>query len=406
MMRVKRTLTIAVVLVLSLATVGVLTANASAPTPTPTAAQQTTGKGWLGVAIADSANGVTVQEVVSGSPADTAGLKVGDIIKAVDGTDVTTAQQLSDAIGAHAPGDQVTLSILSQGDTQPHDVSVTLGEAPAQTTTPQQTQPYRAQGMLNLLGITAEWQNNGLLIQSIANNSPLKDSGLQAGDLITQIDGTPIAQAFPGILMQILRSDQVTVTVMRNGQEQNIDITLNLPNLGIGQAGVAPTQPTQLGVQYKMLTAAIAQQEGLSVNEGAEITQVFDNTPAATAGLQVGDIITAVDGNSVDQQHTLSQRLYSYAEGDKVTLTVLRSGQEMKIDVTLGPRPSLSQIAPGNGPYGPFFRGRQGRPYTGPMGPNMGPHGQFHFRPFRSNPGPNQNPAPQQTPTPQTGNPA
>jgi S1-C subfamily serine protease len=404
MMRVKRTLTIAVVLVLSLATVGVLTANASAPAPTRTAAQQATGQGWLGVAVADSANGVTVQEIVSGSPAETAGLKVGDVIKAVDGTDVTTAQQLSDTIGSHKPGDQVTLSVLSKGDTAAHDVSVTLGERPAQTTTPQQTQPYHFQGMLDILGITAQWQDNGLLIQSISDSSPLKDSGLQAGDLITKIDGTPIADAFPGILMQLMRSDKVTVTVMRNGQEQDIDITLNLPNLSIGRTGVAPAQPTQLGVQYKMLTAAIAQQENLSVNEGAEITQVFDNTPAATAGLKVGDIVTAVDGNSVDQQHTLSQRLYSYAEGDKVTLTVLRSGQEMSIEVTLGPRPSLGEMVPGNGP---FFRGRRGFPYMGPnMGPNMGPHGQFHFGPFYFGPNQNQNPAPQQTPTPQAGNPA
>ncbi|HVO70428.1 MAG TPA: PDZ domain-containing protein, partial [Aggregatilineaceae bacterium] len=239
-------------------------------------------------------------------------------------------------------------------------------------------------------------------------------------------DGTPLTQDFPGALMQILHSGKGTLTVMRNGQEQDIDITLNSP--AIGMMGVAPTQPTQLGVQYKMLTAAIAQQEDLSVNEGAEITQVFDNTPAATAGLQVGDIITAVDGYSVDQQHTLSQRLYSYAEGDKVTLTVQRSGEEMKIDVTLGPRPSLGEPMPGYGPSfrgregrpymgpgmepymgphgrfhrGPSFRGREGRPYMGPnMGPNMGPHGQFYY-----GPGQDQNPAPQETPTPQTGNPA
>lgn len=397
MMRVKRTLTIAVVLVLSLATVGVLTANASAPTPTPTAAQQATGQGWLGVVVGDAANGVTIEEVVSGSPAETAGLKVGDVIKAVNGTDVTSAQQLSNTIGSHKPGDEVTLSVLSKGNTEAHDVSVTLGERPAQTTTPQQTRPYHFQGMLDILGVTAQWQDNGLLIQSISDSSPLKDSGLQAGDLITKIDGKPIREAFPGILMQILRSDKVTVTVVRNGQEQNIDIMLNLPALGM--MGVAPAQPTQLGVQYKMLTAAIAQQENLSVNEGAEITQVFDNTPAATAGLKVGDIITAVDGNSVDQQHTLSQRLYSYAEGDKVTLTVLRGGQEMSIEVTLGPRPSLGQIMP----YGPFFRGRQGFPY---MGPNMGPHGRFRFGPFYFGPNQKQNPAPSQTPTPQAGNPA
>jgi S1-C subfamily serine protease len=403
MLRVKRTLMIATVLVLSLATVGVLTASASAPAPTRTAAQQATGQGWLGVAIGDSENGVSIQDVVSGSPADTAGLKVGDIIQAVDGTDITTAQQLSDTIGSHVPGDEVTLSILSQGDPEPHDVSVTLGERPAETTKPPQTQPYRFQGMLDILGVTGQWQNDGLLIQSISDNSPLKDSGLQVGDLITKVDGTPLTQGFPGALMQILRSGKVTVTVMRNGQEQDIDITLNLPAVG-GMIGVAPAQPTQLGVQYKMLTAAIAQQENLSVNEGAEITQVYDNTPAATAGLQVGDIITAVDGMSVDQQHTLSQRLYSYAEGDKVTLSVQRSGEEMSIDVTLGPRPALGEMMPG---YGPSFRGRQGRPYMGPnMGPNNRPRNGFRFGPFYFGPGQNQNPAPKETPTPQAGNPA
>ncbi|MGH3025802.1 MAG: S1C family serine protease [Gaiellaceae bacterium] len=83
----------------------------------------------LGVSIKDTAKGVTVAEVKSGSGADNGGVKVGDVIAAVGSTKIATSQQLRAIISAHAPGDTLTLSLLRSGATK--TVTVTLGDRTA-----------------------------------------------------------------------------------------------------------------------------------------------------------------------------------------------------------------------------------------------------------------------------------
>jgi putative serine protease PepD len=79
----------------------------------------------LGVNVKTALNGVAIASVESGSGADAAGLKVGDVITGVDGASVTTAERLRAVIAAHAPGDKLSLALLRGGKTQ--TVTVTLG---------------------------------------------------------------------------------------------------------------------------------------------------------------------------------------------------------------------------------------------------------------------------------------
>jgi S1-C subfamily serine protease len=66
---------------------------------------------------------------------------------------------------------------------------------------------------------------------------------------------------------------------------------------------------------------------------------VIDGGPAAAAGVQDGDEITAVDGQAVDAQHSLAALVAAHAVGDKVALKVHRGDADLNIDVTLGERP-------------------------------------------------------------------
>ena len=241
--------------------------------------------------------------------------------------------------------------------------------------------------------------------------------------MITKINGDDVLSAQPGLMFEFRSDKPVVFTVVRDGQEMDIDVTLNWTNvmpMQPGQGFQQPNQPkqpgnnnvqqtpTQLGIRYRTLTAAMAEQEGLPVEQGAEVLQVYDNTPAATAGLEVGDVITAVDGDAVDEERTLSDRLYAYEEGDTVELTVMREGEPMSVSVVLGPRaatPMGGQFrnnAPfGNGmmPYGngmnPRGRGRGGnQPFRG--NPNGGMFWYYHHT-NPTNPD-QQAPAPEVTP--------
>jgi putative serine protease PepD len=80
----------------------------------------------LGVSVKTAATGgVTVSSVSTGSAADSAGLKAGDVITAVDGTNVATAEKLRAMIAGHKPGDSITLTISRGGSTK--TITATLG---------------------------------------------------------------------------------------------------------------------------------------------------------------------------------------------------------------------------------------------------------------------------------------
>lgn len=83
---------------------------------------------WLGVYFVRAAGGVTIAYVIADSPADKAGLKRGDVIKAVDGTTIETPRDFRDQIADKQVGDTITLSIDRDG--QSLDVSVTLEARP------------------------------------------------------------------------------------------------------------------------------------------------------------------------------------------------------------------------------------------------------------------------------------
>ena len=93
--------------------------------------QTNTNAGFLGIGVGTADNGVEVTEVASGSPAANAGLKQGDVITAIDGTNVTTPLALRNAIQQHSSGDSITVTYTRDGKSD--SVKVTLTSRSAQS---------------------------------------------------------------------------------------------------------------------------------------------------------------------------------------------------------------------------------------------------------------------------------
>jgi len=86
---------------------------------------------YLGIQVSDAANsgGAKVDSVVSSSPADSAGLKAGDVITAVGGKQISTADDLTAAVNVYKPGDKATVTVDRGGSTK--SISVTFGTRPS-----------------------------------------------------------------------------------------------------------------------------------------------------------------------------------------------------------------------------------------------------------------------------------
>lgn len=103
---------------------------------------------------------------------------------------------------------------------------------------------------------------------------------------------------------------------------------------------VAEGEAGYIGIQPATVTAEISQIYGMP--QGVFITQVLEGTPAALAGLAKGDIITAIDGNTIASYEDLQEEMQYHASGSSIEITVQRTGmegyQEMNFTVTLGSR--------------------------------------------------------------------
>ncbi len=95
-----------------------------------------------------------------------------------------------------------------------------------------------------------------------------------------------------------------------------------------------------LGAELENMTPELAPHLGVKNGEGAIVASVTPGAPGAKAGLQSGDVVTAIDGKPVRNSDDLTMAVISHAPGTTVTLDVVRNNQPTKIQVTLGTRPT------------------------------------------------------------------
>ena len=100
-----------------------------------------------------------------------------------------------------------------------------------------------------------------------------------------------------------------------------------------------------IGVQIQPVTPDIADGLGMKEARGALVSQPQDNSPAAKAGIQAGDVITNVNGEDVKDARDLAKKIGMMVPRTSVRLAVLRDGKEKNVTVTLGEMPALQKQA-------------------------------------------------------------
>jgi S1-C subfamily serine protease len=126
----------------------------------------------------------------------------------------------------------------------------------------------------------------------------------------------------------------------------NIEIfTQTGTNSGVGFAvpiAVAHDIAQQIVAGTPLETAylGVTGEDATGDQAGALITEIVASGPAAGSGLQVGDLVTAVDALGVRSMTDLAGRIRSYSPDDSVVLDVIRNGESITLTVTLGVRPA------------------------------------------------------------------
>jgi S1-C subfamily serine protease len=299
--------------------------------------------------------GILVSSVEPGSPAEKAGIARGDIILSVQGTDVSTPMDLERAMASHTEGD--TLSVkLKHGDAQ-KTVSLTLGGRDGRPWAGILIVPHGfafGPGMrwwgwregpdgrgMPFGSDGAPWGMMGLgdgaSVTSVAAGGPAEAAGLKQGDLVVSFDGTRIdpSHQLADLVAAKKAGDVVTLSVRSPGQPQARDVKVTL--------GKSPDKGgTWLGIGYTTGRQGRMRGPMGSVTPGALVAEVTADGPAAKAGIQARDIITAVDGAAVTGPQQVVDAVSKRKPGDSVSVTVYRMAddKETGITVTLGASPS------------------------------------------------------------------
>ena len=173
--------------------------------------------------------GVTVSDVVSGSPAEEAGLKVGDTITAVDGKEVKTGDALVEDIAARKPGTKAKLTFVRNGKKQ--DATVTIAERSKlfaarlgeEDDNQNEEAPKASKFGVTVRSITPDMADRlniaagkGVVVQEVKQGLFAEDLGLNRGDVILEVNKQPVNS--PGDFQKIessLKSGQDVVFLVR-----------------------------------------------------------------------------------------------------------------------------------------------------------------------------------------------
>jgi Do/DeqQ family serine protease len=136
-----------------------------------------------------STRGALVSSVESGSPAEKAGLKQGDVITQFNGKDVADNNQLRNTVANTLPGTKVPVTVLRDGRTETFDM--TLGElAGPKTRAPRGGSAER--GSEGKFGMGLQADDSGVVVAQLDPNGIAAESGLREGDVITKVDGKTV----------------------------------------------------------------------------------------------------------------------------------------------------------------------------------------------------------------------
>jgi serine protease Do len=182
---------------------------------------------------------------------------------------------------------------------------------------------------------TDQSTKGGVLVKSIRADGPASKSSLEAGDVITSVDGKSVASAgqLRGEIGRKMPGKDVVLEVLREKKTLRVKVkTEAMPEQMMNastQRGILPEWSApgdSFGATIKPLTKDLAKEYELkSVTEGIVVTEVQENSEAAKLGLQPGDVITEVNGEAVASSKEFRKALKSGKEkGARIKL--LRDG--------------------------------------------------------------------------------
>ena len=211
----------------------------------------------------------------------------------------------------------------------------------------------------------------GALVEDVTEGSPAEQAGIKQGDVIVEFDGERVrgVRHLTRLVQETPDGRQVQTVIVREGQRTTVSIApresaaigldgfRHLEKLGREFSYNMPARPapparrrtvppsvwqfedllgrggSSLGISVDTLSPQLAEYFG--TKEGVLVTTVNDDSTAAKAGMKAGDVITAINGSTVNDPADLRRRIQDLDEGDEFTISVIRDRKPQTLKAKL-----------------------------------------------------------------------
>jgi S1-C subfamily serine protease len=350
---------------------------------------QATTKPYLGIEVDGSGSGNEITKVDPGSPAESGGLRVGDVILNVGSETVTPTNTIDAILSRYRPGLRIIVTVkrgsqivqnavvLSQVPTPtatatPNTDLLTASAAPTQTDTLLATlvSPIDSPSLtptsvgaspvivtplapnVAFLGVSPVDSPDGVRIVQVVPGSAADAAGIRPGDIIVTFDNTPIRSAaqLPPLVSGHKPGDSVTLSIRRDDKliDLTVVLTARLPlrPVPLIPPGVTPVIPAPSTLPSPAVFNL--PRLGMRLFAGQNGLTVIDVTPdgsAAHSGLLRGDVIIEIDGQPYAPPPDALRILGSlFAANRPIQIKVLRNNAQ--ISLTLLPASPLNLPTP------------------------------------------------------------
>jgi serine protease Do len=201
---------------------------------------------------------------------------------------------------------------------------------------------------------------SGVAIESVDEDSAAAKAGMKSGDIVVEFDGERVrsVRQLTRLVSETPEGRSVAAAVLRDGQRVTVNVTPSSNASRWISSGSAQTVPqllervmparpmtrtplppsldtfvyrsgNQLGVSVSEISEQLA--DFFGTKDGVLVSSVTPNSAAAKAGVKAGDVITSVNGSSVNDAADLRRRLQDVDEGAEFSLGIVRNKQSMTV---------------------------------------------------------------------------
>lgn len=173
---------------------------------------------------------------------------------------------------------------------------------------------------------------DGALVSSVDPNGPAAKAGLQPGDVILAVNGSPVADStsLPAQIANLKPGSKAELQVWRDKAKKSISVTLGaMSDAKVASNDGGPVEQGRLGVAVRPLTPQ--ERSATNLSHGLIVQQA--GGPAASAGIQPGDVILAVNGRPVTSPEQLREAVKG--AGNSLALLIQRDNAQIFVPVDL-----------------------------------------------------------------------